>query len=259
MEGLEVGKVCGERDEVGWALRPVELQEVGPERVGVASPAEFSESLLEFWVGANDVVGWEVDQDPRSSPRRSGCARIGRLFLLKRLPRRVRDQPSDAVFVEYPHPGHAEFAEMYMEMEGNVVVVMRVKGFWSLEDEKDTWVRVIRVVGWELEYGKCGYVFFRESMLNPILLIAQEQTIINTPVPSSNKYIYKCFAVSTLYCISIIWDFWKPLRHLIVTRKIDEDNVTRQNSYLILMCQHIFELSKSFAKYVYKLLDHQKA
>lgn len=81
------------------------------------------------------MVGWEVDQDPRSGPRRSWCAGIWRLFLLERLPRRVRDQPSDAVFVEYPHPGHAEFTEMCMEMEGNVVVVMRVKGFLSLEDE----------------------------------------------------------------------------------------------------------------------------
>lgn len=213
MEGLEVGKVCGERDEVGWAFRPVELQEVGPERVGVASPADFSESLLEFWVGANDLVGWEVDQDPWSSPRRSGCAGIGRLFLLERLPRRVRDQPSDAVFVEYPHPGHAEFAEMYtVSGDGRQCGCGdESEGFWSLEDEKDTWVRVIKVAGWELEYVKCGYVFVRESMPNPILLIAQEQTIINTPVPSmkvpSYKYIYKCSAESTLYCISIIWDF----------------------------------------------------
>lgn len=110
MEGLEVIKVRRERDEVSRVLGAVELHEVRSEEwVGlVASPSEFSESLLEFGVRADDLVGREKYQDSGSSTGGSGCTRIGRLFLLEGFAGRVPDQPSDAVFVEYPHAGHCE-------------------------------------------------------------------------------------------------------------------------------------------------------
>lgn len=55
MNRPEVGKISGQRYEMSRVLRLVELQEPvrGAAVVMVARPAEFSESLLEFSVGAD--------------------------------------------------------------------------------------------------------------------------------------------------------------------------------------------------------------
>lgn len=113
MKRLELIEVCRERDEVSRVLRAVELHQVRlAEWVGpVASPADFSESLLEFSIGPDDLVSRKVYQDSGSSSRCGGCTRIGRFHLLEGLSGRVWDESSDAVFVEYPDAGHCEREE----------------------------------------------------------------------------------------------------------------------------------------------------
>lgn len=144
MEGLEVIKVRRERDEVSRVLGAVELHEVRSEEwVGlVASPSEFSESLLEFGVRANDLVGREEYQDSGSSTGGSGCTRIGRLFLLEGFAGRVPDQPSDAVFVEYPHAGHCERMQRGRSNGRDGVMELWCDKVWRTRGtgESDRWV-----------------------------------------------------------------------------------------------------------------------
>lgn len=46
---------------MGGVFGAVELEQVGAVRVMEAGPAELVESLLEFGVGSDHMVGWEVD------------------------------------------------------------------------------------------------------------------------------------------------------------------------------------------------------
>ena len=90
MHGLEFGEAFGEGNQVGGVMGAVELEELRFGWIPVPAPPEFAQSLLEFGVGADDLVGWEIDQDSRPSPWRRRGPWIGRVLALERLPGWVR-------------------------------------------------------------------------------------------------------------------------------------------------------------------------
>lgn len=108
VERFEAIEISRKRNEMGRVVRLVKLQKVGLVGVIVASPAKFCQSLLEFGVGTDHMVCWEIDKDPGSSPRSRGCAWMEWLFLLERLSCRICYQASHSVLVKYPNTGHGE-------------------------------------------------------------------------------------------------------------------------------------------------------
>lgn len=84
----------------------MELNEVRAVRVRVASPTDFGESLLEFGVGTNDLVAWEVHKLSRSGTRSGSSARVGWLFLLEGFPCWVCNEPRHSILVKNPHSRH---------------------------------------------------------------------------------------------------------------------------------------------------------
>lgn len=91
VHGLEFGEAFWERDQVDRVVGAVELEELRFGGIPVATPPEFAESLLEFGVGLDHLVGREIDQDSGPSPWRGGGAGMGRVLVLERLACWVRD------------------------------------------------------------------------------------------------------------------------------------------------------------------------
>ncbi|KAA8543870.1 hypothetical protein F0562_021953 [Nyssa sinensis] len=90
VDGLEVGEVFRERNEMVGFFGSVELEKVRPVGVVVAGPAELGESLLELGVGSYDVVRREVDQDSGTCARCCGCAWVGWFLMLEGLASRPK-------------------------------------------------------------------------------------------------------------------------------------------------------------------------
>lgn len=107
MEGADAGEVAGQGDEVGWVIRAVELQEVRSERIRVAGPAQLSQSLLQFCMGMDYLIGRDVDKNTGPSSGSGGGTRVAVWLLpLERLPCGVWDQPGYSILVENPHSRH---------------------------------------------------------------------------------------------------------------------------------------------------------
>lgn len=129
VEGLEIGEVFREGDEVGGVIGAVELEELRRRRrlvvwVTITPPTELNQPPLKLDVGSDHLVGRKENKNPGTRAGRGGRAtraasgtRRRTIPLLEGFPGWVGDQTHDSILVENPHARHYNIASIIRSLK----------------------------------------------------------------------------------------------------------------------------------------------